>query len=1262
MLLEKPSTLSKNLNLDKGYQFGPAVQLVPGYFTHRPGKQAHLQQDVCLQPQVQDILSRSAKQTGSSQAAFRSLGGTPTENATISNLRSAVSSGRLRTNPSPSSCGSSHESTNKHDGETTTRKLPLTIEHVPFPDASPKQSAKPTFPVPKARNQHEAPALPTDVETLSEVLTVARTNNSASAPEPRTSQPTVQCYADNANRHHESPNYDQRAPLAASEREERSHRQHRSSTPQVVSACHSVREYGEQSRSHMARPVRDMGRRPAQADYRARPESRSSNISKQSRSRCGSLASSPMLRQRRVNISHEFTTGLAGVINQFTQQQSAALEEQKAKYHKYIKRLRRELAEESAIVAQQNSQMNAQIKAIEELQHTKELVTSQLNGMEAKLAASEDRSRRLEEKYRACKAHLNSAIQEQQDLYTRSKQQWTEALEQINALTQQVDEKEAELSREREAVRVLSEQLKQLKASSSGFETLGIQGKEILQRLEEQQVKADEERQKSAQEFRDRLDSLVNRLEALSSMMSGQPDVLSGIQAAQDESLRSMTTKLNTALESGDATLQATNQLSADLEHHMGKVWERLGNQLESLGKQLAEKAEENGMVSTLYKRKDAECERHMKELTALRVTVEKQADQIHELETNLVALDAAQDENEETIRRLEAAGAEAAQAREELDSKTAALQELQSKLDAKERAYASELQNYSSNMQKLAQAIQDKDRNSGAAAKEAAETARREVRVELERVNAETEKRLQETRQQRDSLAEELQKLKQQVDEKKQNEARDAATIRSLWENLAVEEAKGKLAAEKLAEDSANSKQVESQLSSKAQNLEAELEAFKSRAAELEEESQRRLARIKALVAGLKQWADQEGIVIGDLDCFSDESKSPEQIVAGLVQILGCLPPARRSETITPEKRSGDLLLRGENSRFFLSSQQSQSDLEDRKHGDQSAKSSISATGSEHSGSEETLTKNALGNDPLSYASTLRHMRRVVVRSPANVPNEPAAPSVDQEKQRRREALQPKSIMKRVTRSTSNQLKQEVLDTGAGHGAFKRSRHNGTPFGSSAAKPRTDKPASEKTNSASETQATESTNGAFLKRPTKRRRSETSRTDDSDNVPGSAGQGMKRQLSRPGGVPQNGIPYSEDGVPISGKQGGVDSHHQTPPSSLSNCHSLQSASARISRRGSGTMGRRPPANTSNVLGQRQANVRTYGSQRAAEEPSTGNGYTSSQFAPGSQSQSQSQSRYWSRPKEESQESTTFSQGVRVDEKPVPGLNSCPGL
>lgn len=124
---------------------------------------------------------------------------------------------------------------------------------------------------------------------------------------------------------------------------------------------------------------------------------------------------------------------MAGVINQFTQQQSAALEEQKAKYHKYIRRVKRDLASQSTVIVQHVSRIQAQQAQIEDLEASKMQVTTKMEDIEGKLELSEERVQRLEEKYRICKAHLNSAIQEQQDLYTRSKRQWGDVIEEVKA-------------------------------------------------------------------------------------------------------------------------------------------------------------------------------------------------------------------------------------------------------------------------------------------------------------------------------------------------------------------------------------------------------------------------------------------------------------------------------------------------------------------------------------------------------------------------------------------------------------------------------------------------------------------------------------------------------------------------------------------------------------------------------------------------------------------------------------------------------------
>ncbi len=74
----------------------------------------------------------------------------------------------------------------------------------------------------------------------------------------------------------------------------------------------------------------------------------------------------------------------------------------------------------------------------------------------------------------------------------------------IDTLMRQVEEKEVELEQERNSVRALSKQLQDLQETSSSFEALAIQGKEILDRLGEQQAKSDEQHRKSTEELQNR--------------------------------------------------------------------------------------------------------------------------------------------------------------------------------------------------------------------------------------------------------------------------------------------------------------------------------------------------------------------------------------------------------------------------------------------------------------------------------------------------------------------------------------------------------------------------------------------------------------------------------------------------------------------------------------------------------------------------------------------------------------------------------------
>ena len=453
-----------------------------------------------------------------------------------------------------------------------------------------------------------------------------------------------------------------------------------------------------------------------------------------------------------------------------------------------------------------------------------------------------------------------------------------------------------------------------------------------------------------------------------------------------------------------------------------------MDNQLESLASQLTSKAEEHGKTEALYKKQVAECEKHQTELSHLHELAQQQADKIHELENDLLAMDAAYEENKEAIDYLQSIEAEANELREELTSKTTSLTELQIKLNEKTQAYASELEILSSNLMKLSQAAKEKEKAFQVATEQAVKNARQELLLEMQAAKADAEKRLSEKQQELDSISAQLERSNQELQEKERSEHQAAMVINSLKESLGSAEARAVTATQELAQSTASAEQLRSNLGSRIKTLEEELINHKKRVSEYEEQVRSQDAKYRALTTALEQWALKQGLDVNSLTFLKTSNSSAEEINAEIMRALEQLAGLHQKNTNYESGQSGlsPIDSNAAGPANHSGSQEVQLIHENPTEGYQDQ--FVQPGASKRCPSEPADLSNgmeiAAGGAFSSFqVKRLDQIRRVIVRSPANVSSEPNAPSVDQEKARRREAVRPKSIMKRVTRSTSAAL-----------------------------------------------------------------------------------------------------------------------------------------------------------------------------------------------------------------------------------------------
>ncbi|KAK0667961.1 hypothetical protein QBC41DRAFT_322741 [Cercophora samala] len=939
----------------------------------------------------------------------------------------------------------------------------------------------------------------------------------------------------------------------------------------------SMRKVRAQSHSSNISRRRDApDAKKAQQQHLHRPEKLSAK----------SVTSSPELKQHTVRVRHKFASNMAEVLNEFNIDQETALQKQRERYREKVKSLKLELervAEESSALAARSNEKSNEIQALQASESEK---NARIVELEAKLENFEQQNTSLVEKLAAFKSRCSSIIEEQRALYTdtksrceetitevrtiaatriseaevvakkaenvrkalmervhqdiaQNKRESSELYERIRALTQQVEEKDHQITRDQDTIRGLSTRIQDIQASSERFEKLAVKNEGVLCNLGELITKECARHDESAKETNEWLDSISCQLEKVSQTVAAQPGLTASLGETQEKSLSDIKAKLEVMLASRESASVATTQLATCIETHVSKVLQRLNGQFEAMTGQLALKVEEKAILSTLLEEKKTRCEALDQEIVALKQTSTEQTERINALQQNISAMETQHNNDQEEIQRLQDVGSQLEQEKEmindDVDSKAATIRELEDKLRSKEEAYSTEVRTFGIEVSKLNQALREQESSNQITVKQAAEAARNQVKVEMDRIISDTRRMLQQTEKQRDTLAGEIkvlkgtiqekesrlqtvvrnavetarsetriemeramsadqkllsetqkhrdnlitevkklderlresqqaaqealheasdsarretrdemgrdvaemtryleeaqQHLEHAIQEKRQEKERSLHLVDSLKKTLAAEEAAKKNVIQESTERLAEYNQQIEDLKARVTSLEAERDASRKTVAELESERDQQRARCEALAAGLIDWAGQSGIATESIRDQFEHGKA-EEIKACVLHTLAQLALSQRLKALNAAP-SLDHSQQSQNSlgQAANSHQRRPQDGKETAIMDDSA-TFLGSPGSLTGESPGTLLGDASAtpvsspsNDPGSQR------RRVIIRTPMSEPD-PVPPTVDQEKIRRREALQPKSVLRRVTRSASSgRLSQENID-----------------------------------------------------------------------------------------------------------------------------------------------------------------------------------------------------------------------------------------
>ncbi|KAK0617375.1 hypothetical protein B0T14DRAFT_433894, partial [Immersiella caudata] len=486
--------------------------------------------------------------------------------------------------------------------------------------------------------------------------------------------------------------------------------------------------------------------------------------------------------------TQELTIEIASVLNNFTQAHKHEQEAQACDYERQIRKLMddRDVALEA--LDKYDDLYRRQADEIKRAQSSTVQMGAQIKTLEANLNASTDRAKAIEAKYQTCKEHLNAAILEQQHLYRQTR---IELKKNLALAKQETEEKDTELRLEKERIQTLSGRLKDFQALDTGFESLTTQYEEILAKLDDQGTDATQHSQLQEERIQERYVPIQGKFQScrVSNMTQSRGQLIDRCVRKARANDCSIMTKLQAILEFQSTLGEQESALLTSLKIHMEQVTERLDRQSENLQQQLEEKAEENGKLSAMLEAEERRYASLESAFETIKKDLETQDIQVTELEDRLFSMDAVQQKNEEMEGRLAVAEKQKDHLEEQLACKAATIKELESSLRRKDETYMSEVRNFTINLVKLNQTIQEKEATLNILVEQAARVARQEMQVETDKAVSHAQNALREAERQVGSLRDEVKRLKQNVDGKAEEVRQTAQTIASFEKRLTLAE-----------------------------------------------------------------------------------------------------------------------------------------------------------------------------------------------------------------------------------------------------------------------------------------------------------------------------------------------------------------------------------------------------------------------------------------------------------------------------------------
>ncbi|KAM7184142.1 hypothetical protein V8F33_013157 [Rhypophila sp. PSN 637] len=678
--------------------------------------------------------------------------------------------------------------------------------------------------------------------------------------------------------------------------------------------------------------------------------------------------------------THEFSTSMARAINHFNIIQKTALEHQKAHYKRKLRAFQRKV---DKLVETLGKLEKRDVELVEKLQSSKDsnrAMADQIKALEGPVELEKSEKQSLEETHEAFRDQSAKDADERQRLFD------------------QIEKRNGELTKEVHALK------SSLKLSRDALEKFYLQLDSVKQQLGDTEHELELERVKY-QTLEEKLGDQKAKFKTLETVSSQYEDMIRGLEEV----------KTQIKLEHQQCNDESSSGLNTMTERFEGlsKALLAQSNTLANIEARCTTEADLGGINSKLeaiLEYQNSRPERYEAEIQDLSDTISLLEESLDRTETTNRQLEATRDDARNEIKLLQ----------EVVSSKETRIKELEDNIKERKEA-ADAVSDIRAHNAKLVEQLQEKEEAARVAIREPADVARLEVRTEMKQEIGEAKKAQDQIQQQRDALSEQVRKLKEEIARHEESKRKDVAQIALLRQNITE--------LEKRYEQVTQAKTQESE---KIEALTSEIATMKTEATELKGQVDYQIAKARRFVDTLKQLAEQHGVsfsVLDNLENLYEGRLDDDGMIPRIAEAVDLFIGSQMSRELTDGNSSqlSSLFEKSLASFRNLRALLSKARLADTLQSERTS----AGTSNQLMINNSRSTENDNDGFPLSHeARLLAEERRVVVRSPADFQLEPSPPTIHQEKTRRRQGPQPKSIMKPppMTRNMAAQFWSPVV------------------------------------------------------------------------------------------------------------------------------------------------------------------------------------------------------------------------------------------